>query len=237
MQKTLKSWLFAPLAVGLIFLVTQSATARKHKAHTDFSEVEVQMNKAAKDLHTVSANLEYTKVTVLVNDKSTETGQLFFARKGKYVDLCIKFVKPDSKVILVKKNRAQIYLPKINQVQQYDMGQQSDLMQQFLLLGFGSEINDLKKSYNIKYLREEDMGDDTTAVLELTPRSENVAAQLVKLEVWISEDSWLPIQQKFYESGGDYLIARYSGMKVDRGLPGSAFDLQPAPGAKHVKMN
>jgi outer membrane lipoprotein-sorting protein len=53
----------------------------------------------------------------------------------------------------------------------------------------------------------------------------------------VSEESWLPTQQKIFESGGDYLIAHYSGVKVNRILPGSTFELNPASGAKRVPMN
>jgi outer membrane lipoprotein-sorting protein len=229
-----KSSIGGVVALALTCLVALPTFARKGK--TDFAEVTARMNDTAKRLKTVSTNLEYTKFTVLVNDKSTETGQLFYERKGKNVDIRINIDKPDTKVILVGKNRARIYLPKINQVQEYNLEQKSDMVQQFLLLGFGSEINDLKKSYDIKFLKEEDVEGDTTAVLELSPRTESLAAQLTKIEIWISEDSWLPIQQKFYESGGDYLIAHYTGMKVNRNLPGGTFDLHDS-GAKHVKMN
>jgi outer membrane lipoprotein-sorting protein len=236
MQNSVKSWVLAVLAVGLIGLAVQPILARKGKGKTEFSEVMARMNDTAKKLKTVSANLAYTTFTVLVNDKSTETGQLFYERKGKNTDIRININKPDTKVMLLRKNKAEIFLPKINQVQEYDLAQKSDLVQQFLLLGFGSEINDLKKSYDIKNFREEDLDGDTAAVLELTPRKESTAAQLTKIELWISEDSWLPVQQKFYERGGDYLIARYTGMKVNLNLPGGTFDLHDS-GAKHVKMN
>ena len=54
-------------------------------------------------------------------------------------------------------------------------------------------------------MTEEELDGDTTAVLELTPRKEKIAAQLTKIQLWISEESWLPVQQKFFEPGGDYL--------------------------------
>lgn len=194
------------------------------------------MNETAKHLRTVSANLEYTKVTVLVNDKSTDFGQLFF-RKAKNPELRIEFQKPEKKIILFKKNKAEFYLPKINQIQEYDLEQKGGLVQQFLLLGFGSDTGDLRKSYNIKYLKEEELGGDTTAVLELTPRKESLLQQLTKLQIWISEESWLPVQQQFFEPGGDYLIARYTAVKVNRALPASTFELRPAKGTERVKMN
>jgi outer membrane lipoprotein-sorting protein len=224
------------LAGALALALTPPAHARKGKHPTDLTEILSDMNEASKRLKTVSANLEYTKVTVLVDDKSTQSGQIFY-RKGKNTEICINFQKPESKILLFKKNKGEIYLPKINQIQEYDLGQKSDLVQQFLLLGFGSDTGELKKTYNVQYLQEEDMEGETTALLELVPRKQNVASQLSKIQIWVSEESWLPTQQKFFESGGDYTIAHYSGMKVNRVLPSSTFELNPAPGAKRVKMN
>jgi outer membrane lipoprotein-sorting protein len=210
--------------------------ARKGKHATDLTQILSDMNLASKRLKTVSANLEYTKVTVLVDDKSTETGQLFF-RRGKAAEIRIEFKKPDPKIILFKKNKGEIYLPNINQIQEFDLAQKSDLIQQFLLLGFGTDTNELKKSYQIAYLKEEDLEGDTTVLLELTPRTANIGSQVTKIQMWVSEDSWLPAQQKFFQSGGDYLIAHYSGMKVNRELAASIFELNATAGAKRVKMN
>jgi outer membrane lipoprotein-sorting protein len=223
------------LAGALALALTPPTSARKGK-HTDLTEILSQMNEASKRLKTLSTNLEYTKVTVLVNDKSTQSGQLFY-RKGKTTEICIDFQKPERKMLLFKKNKGEIYLPKINQIQEYNLEQNSGLVQQFLLLGFGSDTGDLKKAYNVKYLQEEDMEGDTTVQLELVPRKANVAAQVSKIQIWVSEESWLPTQQKFFENGGDYSIAHYSGMKVNRGLPSSAFDLNAPSDAKRVKMN
>ncbi len=223
-------------AIAVALALAHPALGRKGKAPTDLAEILARMNDTAKRLKTVSANLEYTKVTVLVDDKSTETGQILY-RKGKSAEIRIDIVKPNQQTILFRKNKAEIYLPKINQIQEYNLEQKSELVQQFFLLGFGSETGDLKKSYHVKYLQEEDLEGDTTALLEFLPRKENLAQQLVKIQIWISEESWLPVQQKFFESDGDYLIAHYTGVKVNRVLPGSAFELHPASGAKRVKMN
>lgn len=233
-------WTCLLLGGALFFVVLSGAFGRpgfrKRKVPPDVAEILAHMDERAKHLKTVSANLEYTKVTVLVNDKSTQNGQLFF-HKSKNSEIRIEFQKPESKVILFKKNKAEIYLPKINQIQEYDLEQKSELVQQFMLLGFGSDSGDLRKSYNLKFLKEEDLEGDTTAVLELVPRRQSLAAQLAKIQLWISEESWLPAQQEFFEPGGDYLIARYTSVKVNREIPGSTFELHPRPGAKRVKMN
>jgi outer membrane lipoprotein-sorting protein len=238
MRKALKTWMRVLLAVALAAALAPPSSARRGKHHADLTVTEVlfQMNEASKKLHTLSANLEYTKVTVLVDDKSTESGQLFY-RHGKTPEIRIEMQKPESKIIIFKKNRGEIFLPKINQIQEYDLEQKSDLLQQFFLLGFGTDTNELKKTYDVNYLREEDLADDTTALLELTPRKGSVSAQISKIQIWVSEESWLPTQQKFFEAGGDYLIATYSGVKVNRLLPASTFELDAPNNAKRVKMN
>ena len=212
---------------------------RKGKIPPDLSEILSRMNDAGRRLRTLTANLEYTNVTVLVNDKSVEEGRLFFSKgvKGKSAEVRIDMQQPDSKVMLFKKNKGEIYLPKINQIQEYNLEQKSGLVEEFLLLGFGAETGDLRKSYNIKYLREEELGGDTTAVLELTPTKQSIAAQLTKIEMWVSEDSWMPAQEQFFQPGGDYMIARYTNIKVNLKFPGSTFELPPSAGAKIVKMN
>ena len=194
------------------------------------------MSDAAHRFKTLSASLEYTTVTVLVNDHSTEYGQIFF-RKAKHPEVLIKFLRPDPKVVLFKRNRAEVYLPKINTVQEYDISKKAGLLQQFLLLGFGTDVTELQKSYTLKYTGEEQLENETTAMLELVPTNSQVAAQLVKVQLWISEDSWLPVQQKFFEPSGDYLAARYRNIEVNRGLSSSVFRIDAGQGAKYVQMN
>src|SRR5271157_4591037 len=135
MRDSFRTWLRVLLAGALALALAPPANARKGKHPTDLTQILSDMNEASKRLRTISANLEYTKVTVLVDDKSTESGQLFF-RHGKTPEIRIDMQKPESKTILFKKNRGEIYLPKINQIQEYDLEQKSELLQQFFLLGF-----------------------------------------------------------------------------------------------------
>lgn len=220
---------------GVIFCARPHGS-RAQKSAPGLDSVLSHMDAAARALKTVSAKLTYTTVTVLVNDRTTQYGELFF-KKGKRPEVLVRFIKPNPKEILFKKNRAEIYYPKINQIQEYDLERRRDLLQQFLLLGFGSETAELKQSYRLHYLGEQKLGNETTPVLELTPTEKQVATQLSKVDLWISENSWLPVQQKFFEPSGDYLIAHYSEMKLNRVLSSSIFKLHPKPGTERVKMN
>lgn len=225
----------AALVAYLFLPALLSARARHNKERLDLPQILSRMNDSAKHLKTLSADLELTTVTVLVNDYSTESGKMFL-RNPKSPEILIDFTSPDEKVLLIKKDKAEYYQPKINQIQEYDLSQHASLLQQFLLLGFGTEVKELEKIYAIKYVGEEQMGGNSTAVLELTPLKESVAAQLTKVRLWVSEESWLPVQQKFFRAGGDYSIARYSSVKVNRYIPSSVFQLHAAKDAKRLKM-
>jgi outer membrane lipoprotein-sorting protein len=213
---------------------TAAFAQKKPKLPPDLTEILSRMDDSAKRLKTVSANLEYTKVTVIVDDISTETGQLFY-RKG--TDILISIKKPEPKTILFRKNRAEIFNPKINQIQEYNLEGKTGLVEQFFLLGFATEADKLKRDYELKFLREEELDGDTTVVLNLIPRSKGTLAQITEVQLWVSEESWLPVQQKFLQPGGDYFIARYTGVRVNRQLSASSFRVPAPPDAKRVKMN
>ena len=226
--------------MGAALLVSAGIRAPAHPklrtAKGGLGEILARINDSAKHLKTVTADLDYTTVTVLVDDRSTESGR-FFLHNPKNPSILIKFDKPDPKSILFKKNRAEIYYPKANRVDEYDLERQSGLVQQFLLLGFGTDASALRAAYDVKLVGEEELEGDTTAVLDLAPKRPEVRSQLSKIRLWVSEDSWLPAQQQFFQPGGDYLIARYKNIRVNRDLPGSAFELETAPGAQRVKKN
>jgi outer membrane lipoprotein-sorting protein len=198
-------------------------------------EILARMDDAGRHLKTLTADLTYTKVTVLVNDRSTEKGTLYF-HNGRNPQIRIDFTSPDTKTVLFRKNKGEIYLPRIKQIQVYDLSHHEGLVQQFLLLGFGSDTNELKKAYNIRFVKEERIGGNKTALLELIPRNRGVAAQISKIDLWINEETWFPVQQRFLEPSGDYMTAQYSDVGVDRRIPSSEFQLK-VKGAKRVRMD
>ncbi|MBI4165433.1 MAG: outer membrane lipoprotein carrier protein LolA [Acidobacteria bacterium] len=214
----------------------QSPPQKRDKLTPDLTEILSHMNKAAENLRTISANLEYTKVTVLVDDKLVQSGQLFY-RKSKGTDILIDFKKPEAKTIAFRKNRGEIYNPKINQIDEYNLEGRRGLVEQFLLLGFGTETERIKKDYDLRFLKEEDLQGDITVVLDLTPLSETTRAQLTHIQLWVSEESWLPVQQKFFQPGGDYLLARYTNVKVNRPLSNAAFIIRAPKDVKRVSVN
>ena len=166
------------------------------------------MDRSAQDFHTLTADLEHVKYTAVVKDTSTETGHIYVRRDEK---MRIEFTKPDPRTILRMGESLFVYNPKINRVEEYDLGKNKAMVDQYVRLGFGTRGDDIKKSYLVSVVGEEELDHKKAVVLELTPKSEQIRNQIIKIQMWVDEASWLPIQQKFFEAGsGDYFLFHYT---------------------------
>ncbi|HYL10368.1 MAG TPA: outer membrane lipoprotein-sorting protein [Candidatus Acidoferrales bacterium] len=192
-----------------------------------------QLDSSAGSFHSLTADLERTKVTVVVDDKSVESGQILVRRDEK---MRIEMAKPDPKTILRTGNEFYIFNPKINRVEEYDLGKKQSLVDQYLLLGFGTSGSSLKKSYLVTLLGEESLDNRKVLLLELTPRSEEVRNQISKIHMWIDESNWLAVQQKFFETGsGDYFVIHYTNMVRNAKLSDTQFKPRWPKGVTKIK--
>jgi len=217
-----------PLALG--FLAT--ATSQNRMSWTT-EGVLTMMDKAAKDFHSLTADIEKVKYTAVVKDTSTETGQIFVRHDDK---MRIDLQKPDPKTILRNGDALYIFTPKINRVEEYNIGKHRDMAEQYLALGFGTKGEALKKNYLVTVLREEDFDSHKTVVLELTPKSEQARNQISKIEMWVDEASWIPVQEKFFETGsGDYFLSHYTHVMKNLKIGDGKFKADWPKGAKVEK--
>jgi outer membrane lipoprotein-sorting protein len=191
-----------------------------------------QMDSVAKDFHSLSASVERTKVTVVVNDRSTEEGTVLV--RGEKMLLQLK--APDERTILRTGDNLYIYTPGLKRVEEYNLGKNRDLVDQFLLLGFGTKGTELKKGYSIKMAGEDKVDDKRTIELELTPKLESVRNQISKIQLWVDESTWLPAQQRFDEAGsGDYSIVHYSKIILNPPISDSEFKPHWPKGTQKMK--
>lgn len=192
-----------------------------------------QLDRMASDFRSLTADLEHVKVTVVVNDRSTETGQISVRRDEK---MRIEITKPDPRTILRTGDSLYVYNPKIKRVEEYDLGKHKALVDQYVLLGFGTKGEDLKKHYLVTFHGEETMDSRKVLLLELTPKSEDVRNQISKIAMWIDESTWVPVQQKFYETGsGDFFIFHYTNLARNTRIADATFKPDWPKGTTKIK--
>jgi outer membrane lipoprotein-sorting protein len=223
------SWLMVLAAVAGVL---QTLASQDTPRWTTDSVLEM-MDKSAADFHSLTADIEHIKYTDVVKDTSTETGQIFVRRDQK---MRIEFTKPDPRTILRTGDSLFIFTPKINRVEEYNLGKNRSLVDQYVLLGFGTKSQNMRKSYEVALESEEEIDHRKSFLLALTPKSDEVRKQITKIQMWIDSSSWLPIQQKFYEAGsGDYFLFKYSNMMKNLKINDGRFKQDWPRNANHIK--
>lgn len=225
------------LLIGLFLSVVLIGTTeiRKAQASPQMTTAAIlgMMDKAAQDFRTLTADLEHIKYTEVVKDTSTETGRIFVRRDEK---MRIEIAKPDPRTILRSGDALFVFSPKINRVEEYNLGKNRSMVDQYVLLGFGTRSENLLKSYDVTATGEEELDHKKAVLLELTPKSEQIRSQITRIQMWIDEASWMPLQQKFFEAGsGDYFLFHYTNILKNLKIPDAKFKQDWPKGATRVK--
>lgn len=145
--------------------------------------------------------------------------------KPREMRMLVSLLQPDKKFLAVQGRKAELYYPNMNTVQEMDLGKNHTLLDQFFLIGFGTSRAELEAAYNIRFLGAETVAGQKTSHLELLPKSSEVERHLKKLELWISDATGYPVQQKFFLSGDDSWLVTYSKIDATSDLPDSALKL------------
>jgi outer membrane lipoprotein-sorting protein len=193
-----------------------------------------RLDKAAQQFKSVTADIKRNVHTAVINDDARDQGSIRVRHdKGHDTKMLIDFTGAEAKTVSLDGADVSVYYPKLNTVQIYDVGSKRNLVDQFLLLGFGASSSQLKDNYNITYAGMEMIGSDNTWHLQLVPKSADALKNLKRAELWISPNSGLPMQQKFTTSGtGDFTLVTYSNMKPNAPVSDKDLKLSYPKGVK-----
>jgi len=195
-------------------------------------EVLAAMDKAAASFSDMSAKLTRVDYTAVINDTTKESGVVRMKRVGsREIRMRIDFGEPDPRTVIFEKATIQIYYPKIQTVQVYNLGKQRSLVDQFLLLGFGSSGTELARNYSLKVTGEEQIAGEAATRLELVPKAASVREYIEKAELWISAGGY-PLRQRFDRPSGDYTLITYSDVQINTKMPDEALKLKLPKGVK-----
>lgn len=183
-----------------------------------------KLNEVAKTFRSIEVDLESTHVEVIVNDKDISSGKLYYSRAGKDFRLKLELLKPAEQSVLIDKGRATRYIPKIKQADEYSLGNKANLVEQYMALGFGQSSEELKSNYQVRLAGEETMDGKKTAVLDLTPTV--VGGPVKSVRLWFDEQKGVAAQVKVTETAGDYMIYKYSNIKLNGSIPSSTFEIK-----------
>jgi outer membrane lipoprotein-sorting protein len=184
-----------------------------------------KMDEAAANFRSTQADFVWDQYQKVVDEHDTQKGTVYYRRAGKEIEMMAEIKEPDSKFVLYKDGKLQVYQPKIEQVIVYPTAGQSEI-EGYLVLGFGGSGQDLKKSFEVSYLGEETVGGIATGELQLIPKSEKFRNNVSKILLWIDLSRGISVQQQFFQSQGDNRMAKYSSVRLNGKMGNEVFQLK-----------
>jgi outer membrane lipoprotein-sorting protein len=215
-----------------LFLISLSAVADGPK-----EAILARMDKAASGFKNMTARITDVVHTDVINEDSPETGTVVMKKVAAgQVQGLIDFLTPDKRTVYFENRKLSIYYPKINTVQEFDLGKHGEQIDQFLMTGFGTSGTALAKDYDVRVQGTETVkgfeGIQTIRLL-LLPKTAEWRQYVKQVELWIPEtgDPY-PVQEKISAPSGDYRVITYTELKTNQPLPPNALQLKPRAGFK-----
>jgi outer membrane lipoprotein-sorting protein len=190
------------------------------------SETLARMDKATAKFTSLSADMRKVSHTGVIDADTEDVGTVRMKRpKPHDIRMLLDINPPDPKQVFIDGKKVQIFFPNSLTVQEYDMSKYKSLLDQFLLLGFGSKSKELENDYVISLGGSEVIGAEKTTRLQLIPKSKEMLVHLKRVDLWLSDETGMPVQQKFFLPGNDYHVANYTNVKINPSLPDLKLDL------------
>lgn len=222
-MKRLSPLLVLGLACG--FLGFTSAPQQKSANSADLDAVLKKMDAVAATFHSAQADFQWKKYERVIDEvDDVQTGTIYYRRTGKEIEMMAEVrkdgpsadaMKEEPKYVLFKNGKIQMFVPKMNQVTEKDLGKNRQEFETYLVLGFGGSGEDLQKQFDVTYVGPEKIDGVATAHLSLVPKSQSVRNTFQQIDLWIDLDKGVSKQQKFINPQGDYRLANYSGIQVN----------------------
>jgi outer membrane lipoprotein-sorting protein len=150
--------------------------------------------------------------------------------------MLLQMKPPDARTILRTGDTLSVYTPGLKRVEEYNLGKNKALVDEFMLLGFGTGGKQLQASYQVSLAGEPIIDNKKTVELELIPKSQGVKNQFSKIQICFDPSTWLAVQQQFYETGsGDYSIVRYSNIVKNPRIQDSQFKPHWPKGTEKIR--
>jgi outer membrane lipoprotein-sorting protein len=194
------------------------------------------MDQAATNFKGLTADIRKLSHTDVVNVDDVYSGTIMVKRvKLHDTRIRIDFSSPRQQIVTIGGGKAQSFEPKTNEAQEFELGKYKGVVDQFMLLGFGSNSTQLLNAYSVTLGGADSVNGEKVTRIVLVPKDPEILAQVKKCEVWVSDKGWT-VQQKFHQSAGDYVLSTYTNMKWNPMIADKDLKVELPKGVKFGKL-
>jgi outer membrane lipoprotein-sorting protein len=203
---------------------------------TSLDAVMAHIDQAAVEFKSLTADIRKTAHNDLVDVDDIATGTITAKRfKPNDTRIRIELNSPIKELVTIGGGKIQHFKPAFNEAHDAEIGKSRSVVEQFMLLGFGSNSPQLRDAYSVTLGGPDSVNGEKATRIVLIPKDHEVLAQIKKCELWVSSKGWI-LQEKFYQTQGDYLLSTYSKIVLNPAVADSVFKLELPKGVKFLKL-
>ncbi len=221
------------IALAWCFPSVLAAPAPKPADTPTLESVLKKMDDVAATFRSAQAEFEWDTYEKVIDEvDEVQTGSIYYRKSGSSIEMMasvkkagntLATLKPEPKYVLLSGGKIRMYLPKPDQVTEFDLGKN---LESYVVLGFGGSGQDLQKAFDVTFDGAETLNGIATAKLHLVPKSEKARNTYSEITLWIDLDRGVSVQQKFLQPQGDYRLAKYSSIRMGEKIGDDVFKLK-----------
>lgn len=214
--------------------VTGAALAQEPAIQWELDDALRQVDRQADNFDSAMATAEIVRVDRDGNETQRVSGVFFANDDG---DIRVNMSDADGQVYLMDRRDLYIYDPVRAIVEEYYLPKHPQRIAPFMRLGFSETGKDLNDDFLVTAIGERFFGNRRTLGLDLTPKSNKVRAQVNRIQLWIDQASWMPVQQVIESTAtGEKLTVSYTHMARNLRLNPDLFKRKWPRGTRKLKM-
>jgi outer membrane lipoprotein-sorting protein len=219
-------FLFRTCAHAIFLLAVCAVTPVNAQSNAALELVLNQMDKAGATFRTTEASFVWEQYTSVVKETDEQKGKVYFRREGNEIQMAVDVTDPYPKYVLLTGSKLQLFEPRLDRVTEYNIQKNQGEFEMFLVLGFGGGGHAMLKSFDVDYLGSETLDGVETSKLDLVPKSQKIRGMFPHIVLWIDPGDGISVRQQLFQPDGDYRLARYSNIQLNRKISDAVFKLR-----------
>jgi outer membrane lipoprotein-sorting protein len=204
-------------AAALCTLIIVLPAAARSADPNSLDEVIKRVQEAQRKTNTMEAEFRQEKTLALLAKPEVSTGHFVYQKPN---NVLWTYDAPKRVTMLIADGTLTTYYPDLRKAEKIEVKRFQDRI--FKYMGASGAIDELGAYFNFTFVNR---ADQPTYLLDLAPKSKQIANKVQHLKIWIDKKSYLTTKFEYTESDGDVTRYEFTNIKVNQPVASSRFTL------------
>ncbi|HEY6138336.1 MAG TPA: outer membrane lipoprotein carrier protein LolA [Thermoanaerobaculia bacterium] len=215
-------------AAALCTLIVILPAAARSADPNSLDEVIKRVQEQQKKTNTLEAEFRQEKTLALLAKPEVSTGHFIYQKPNSVL---WTYDAPKRVTMLIADGTLTTYYPDLRKAEKIEVKRFQDRI--FKYMGASGAIDELGAFFNFTFVNR---ADQPTYLLDLAPKSKQIAKKVQHLKIWIDKKSYLTTKFEYTESDGDITRYEFTNIKVNQPVSSSRFTLNLPAGVRVEQM-